>query len=224
MLCTVDPRLEFQNLKKTEIHRTINELVLQNYQGENYFKYVLTKEFLTRKVIAAFEVKVNESRVDFLSINGETKSFEIKSPLDNFSRLEKQLDNYSRVFEYNYVVVSHLNLTEALFRTPENYGVWVVKGLKRQEYRKAEKNPILDSRAQLSLLTKIELTKTFGTTLFENILCDFTGDRINELFKEVLKNRYNKRWCFIKDNQNEILPIDYQFFFNSNIPPSLIYS
>ncbi|MBL7835996.1 MAG: hypothetical protein JNM67_00625, partial [Bacteroidetes bacterium] len=52
----------FNHLSKFELAKIINNLALKNYDGEQILKFRLAKEFVTKKYVAAFEVKVKSSR------------------------------------------------------------------------------------------------------------------------------------------------------------------
>jgi hypothetical protein len=212
-----------QSMTKYELHSAINKALIDNYSGESSIKAFLVKEFLAKNVVASFEIRVKNSRVDFLTINGETTSFEIKSELDNLQKLSRQTENYSRVFEYNYIVIDRKHLARADTIIPDNYGIWIYSNNKKQVFRKAKKNLVLDSRMQLQLLTKKELQKTFSETDREIIIENPPLESINLHFKQCLKERYFKRWEYLKIHQQSIFPIDYQFFFNKNVNPSIIY-
>lgn len=93
-----------------------------------------------------------------------------------------------------------------------------------QMIRKPTLNKLLQAETQLSLLSKKEMQKHFGSTELEIILKMLDSIQINERFKKALRERYQTRWNFIVENDNEILPIDIQFFFNKNIKPTFIYS
>lgn len=216
-------RQDASEMSKLDLHYTINEALINNYSGELTFKSFLVQEFISKNVIAAFEIRVNSSRIDFLTINGNTTSFEIKSQVDDLRKLEKQVGNYNQVFEYNYIVVDERHLSKALQILPENYGIWIYKHSKKEIARKASANSNLNSKAQLQLLTKKELLKYYQSNSISSIISSSGSESINKIFKECLKSRYNNRWSYIKENKNNILPIDYQFFFNKNISPRIIY-
>lgn len=215
---------KYNNLNKHEIASIINQDILKFYNGENVLKYRIANEFRKKKYVAAFEVKVKSSRADFLVINGDTKSFEIKSKIDTLNRLKKQTDDYSDVFEYNNVVVDIVHLEKVLDIIPDYYGVWYYDGNKKSVARQAKYTPNLNSLEQLKMLNKNELMQVFRSFEIDSILKTYTKEEINKSFKAALKKRYFKRWEFLTTNWNEILPIDIQFFFNSNIDPKLIYS
>jgi hypothetical protein len=225
LLTLVYPDLNFQDWQKSRLHELVNNVVIKKHNGELVLKYYLFQHFYKKNVTAAFEIKVNNSRVDFLTINGTSKSFEIKSGLDNLSKLKKQSADYLLVFDYNYLVVDEKHLENALEMVPQCFGIWTFsKGAKRIIHRNALLNIKIDPEAQLRLLTKRELYQQFKEKKdISNILRDFNINEINYHFKSALKKRYQRRWDFIIEHRKSILPIDLQFFFNRNIEPAIIY-
>jgi len=214
---------KFNELSRFELIKTINDAVFKNYEGEQILKFKLAKEFIKKDYVAAFEVRVNTSRTDFLVINGDSKSFEIKSKIDTLYRLKKQIDDYGDVFEYNHVVIDKTHLRKVIDMVPEHYGVWCFEGSKKVVYKDAKYSPNINAISQLNLLNKKELTKYFMSSFKEDILLQFDHSIINDLVKESLKARYMKRWSFILNNWDDIIPIDLQFFFNTNLSPDIIY-
>lgn len=214
----------FDGWEKFTLHKAINDVVFENYNGEHVLKYKLAQLFRCKEYVGAFEVKAKSSRADFLVINGETKCFEVKSKIDTLGRLNKQSQDYKDIFEYNTVVVDKRHLQAVKRIVPEYYGIWYFQGHKRIEYRKALLSPFINAEAQLAILTKKELKRFFGDADAQMILKWLSGTEINQRLKDALKYRYQIRWNFIKNNWDNILPIDLQFFFNTNVCPKLIYS
>jgi len=210
---------------KYELHSLINEILTKSYKGEAILKAKLVEMFITKKVTSAFEIKVNNSRVDFCKVNGDTVSYEIKSGIDNLNKLAKQINDYEKVFEYNYIVVDEIHHQSAQKLIPEHYGIYVFTKNKLIEDRRALVNQNLDPVIQLSLFTKREFLQSFKifSTHTEVIKEQFGSSGINEHFKIMLKKRYQKKWKFLKNNFSNILPIDYQYFFHHNIEPAVIY-
>ena len=224
LVATIDPVLDASNLCKFDLHRRINQAIVGHYPGEQVLKYNLFQEFRKKNVVAAFEMNVGTSRVDFVTINGYSTSFEIKSSLDNLDKLSKQTTDYTTAFEYNYVAVDECHLNKIADKIPEHFGIWTFLNGRKVVRRSAELNTAIDSSAQLSLLTKKEIRSFFGNQITAaEILKSLSGEKINELFKLALKQRYQKRWSFITTHAEVILPIDLQFFFNRNIHPDYIY-
>lgn len=210
-------------MPKAQLHRIINDILLKHYNGEEILKYHIAKYFLKRDYVAAFEVNVINSRADFLAINGNTKCFEIKSKIDTLKRLDKQIHTYKDVFEFNTVIVDEKHIDSVRKLLPDYYGIWMFKGNKLFVFKNASISPELNPRIQLDMFTKKELTRHFGINDRNIIHKEFNGQTINTILKITLKERYITRWNFVKNNWIRILPMDLQFFFNSNIDPDLIY-
>jgi hypothetical protein len=226
LLMSIFPAIDFKGWEKLKLHRLLNEVLLKKHSGEQILKYHLFHHFQKKNVIAAFEVKVRKSRLDFLAINGDSKSFEIKSGLDNLYKLKKQSEDYILVFDYNYLIVDEKHLDQALELAPSCFGVWSFSELGvRKNHRKAMPNHKIDAEAQMRLLTKKELLQQFKDLngLTQDILRHYTENEINQRFKEALKLRYQRRWDFLLNHRDIILPVDIQFFFNKNIEPGIIY-
>jgi len=215
---------KLDGLTKYQLHQKTSNILLRHHQGEQSLKYKLARAFRKKDYVAAFEVRAKDSRADFVVINGDSKCFEIKSKVDTLRRLDKQSADYHHVFEYNTVVVDSKHLETIASTLPQHYGIWYFDGNRRVEYRAADRSPSLDPIAQLAMLTKQERKTAFGNTELNAILSDFDADTINEGLKTILKKRYADRWQFINYHWKEILPIDLQFFFNTNVHPGLIYA
>ena len=210
---------------KADLHWLVNEMLLEQFKGEVTLKARLVNLFLRQNVTAAFEIKVHRSRADFLTLNGVSKSFEIKSALDNLQKLPKQINDYLRVFDYNYLVIDECHYKKVLTIIPDHYGIMVLHGHQLTEDRPAALNTCLDSETQLKLFTKKEFAQTFripGISMHE-VLINFEPEEINDCFKGMLQKKYARKWEFICKNAAVIHEIDYQFFFQHNIAPHIIY-
>lgn len=214
---------KYEGLTKYQLAKTVNDVVFKHYDGEQILKYKLAKEFRNKKYVAAFEVKAKSSRTDFLVINGDTKSFEVKSKIDTLNRLNKQVRDYGDVFEFNTVVIDKVHLSNVIEIIPDYYGIWYFEGSKKIIYRAAEYSPKINAKEQLGLFNKKELMKSFGSVDRDEILVSNDSAKINQELKDMLKKRYFDRWNFVQSNWNQILPIDLQFFFNTNVKPEIIY-
>jgi hypothetical protein len=220
------PGETFEGYTKHDLHKVLNKILLNRYRGEEVLKYKLF-EFYSNKAntVAAFEIKVNSSRADFLAINGHTNNFEIKSLLDNFSKFQKQAQDYELVFEFNYLIVDECHVQKAQSILSDKWGLWVYENDRIKILRRPRLNQETNPRTQLSLLTKNELINFFPIQngSISQILSNHSSSDINRQFKRILKSRYKSRWEFIIGNRKQILPLDLQFFFNNNILPKNIY-
>lgn len=217
--------VDFSNYSKLMLHRFFNDSLINYYNGELLLKYQLFKRVAGKNLIAGFETRVENSRVDFITVNGVSTSFEIKSELDNLDKLSKQSLSYLKVFDYNYLVIDPKHKKGALEILPPSFGVLIFSKGRRVFERPAVQNRLLDPASQLNMLTKRELKLAFNNLFVAAEIRNRVSDeRINYKFKQALKARYKARWEFLVSNKHEILPIDLQFFFNRNIEPSLIYN
>ena len=223
MLCAFFNSEEYQAYSKFEAAKVVNDVLCTHYQGEELLKYRLAKQFISQQAVGAFEVKANSSRADFLVINGETYSFEIKSRVDTLNRLSKQVADYGDVFEYNTVVIDKDHLGKVPSLLPVYYGVWYYDGERQVVHREAKYSPVLSAIGQLKLFNKMELRRAFGTVEHPQVLTHFDHQQINAALKETLKARYAKRWGFVKEYWGKILPIDLPFFFSTNVRPEIVY-
>ena len=225
ILSSLLPENDFSSYTKKELHVAFNYILTNRFKGESGLKAKLVSMFVAKDVTAAFEIKVNNSRVDFLTVNCDTKSYEIKSGIDNLNKLAKQVSDYEKVFEFNYIVIDEKHLQGAVDLIPQHYGIYVMEKEKLVRKKIAEKNCCLEPEMQIQLFTKKELQQQFKNVELNvaEIAKQFSATEINESFKTMLKKRYEKRWQFLKQNMDEILPIDYQFFFHHNIEPKIIY-
>jgi hypothetical protein len=215
---------KYNEYNKLQLAKKINDTIFDNYEGEQILKFKLAKEFNKKKYIAAFEVKAKNSRTDFLVINGDTKSFEVKSKIDTLNRLSKQVIDYGDVFEYNTVVIDKCHLNKVVKLLPEYYGIWYYEKNKKIVYQEAKYSPKINPLEQLGLFNKKELLKSFNSFDIDFILKTNQPADINQSLKDTLKERYSNRWLFVQENWDNILPIDIQFFFNTNVKPEIIYS
>lgn len=214
---------EFDKLSKYQLHKLINDSLLNYYEGEEVVKFKLAQLFRGKDYVSAFEVNVKNSRADFLAINGDSKCFEVKSKIDNLQRLEKQSIDYKDVFEYNTIVIDKKHLDAVYKLVPDYYGIWYFDGYQKIEFRAAKLSASINSNSQISALNKKERLIHFGLIECDAITSQFDSCFINQKFKVALKSRYMLRWEFVNSHWDEILPIDLQFFFNTNIDPNLIY-
>ncbi|MCM1157987.1 MAG: sce7726 family protein [Bacteroidales bacterium] len=225
-------------MAEQNIHAIYNNIILQYYPNEicikaNFIKQVLMKG---KSHVTIFELPVGSSRVDLCKINGTSVAYEIKTDLDNFNRLEKQIKDYNKIFEEVYIICSELNIDNIISVIPETCGVYSYKQTKSGRYifkiyRAAQKNAQLETTKQLQILRKTEFYQFFkiSTDFFnKKDLIEITRQLydeafINRVFKQILKKRFEKQWTFLKQNYKDIYEIDYQWFYKNQVEPSRIY-
>jgi len=215
----------------------VNKFLLHYYPNETAVKSAFINKILFKESnhVSIFELNVGNSRVDLCKINGISTAFEIKTDLDNPKRLGQQMTDYFKVFEKVYLICSTNNFDIMLPYIPEECGIYTYSITKTGNYvfkrkRTAIKSTHISPIAQLSIFTKRELKVYFDCPIYEdkedmiNLIIKQKSDKeINKMFKDYLKNKYHKKWEFLVENKDDILEIDYQWFFKNMIDPEIVY-
>lgn len=96
-----------------------NEYVYQSAIVQNVLlgKHSLNTASMVR------EFRVGKSRADVVILNGTSTVYEIKSERDTLQRLEKQVEDYSKVFARSYVIASQDHVEAVLKLIPSHVGV-----------------------------------------------------------------------------------------------------
>ena len=72
------------------------------------------------------EMHIGRSRADIMMVTDDAiTGLEIKSDVDSFSRLNKQVLDYDDYFDYNYIVIGKRHLKCVEEHIPESWGVIV---------------------------------------------------------------------------------------------------
>ena len=221
-------------------NKLINLILLTYYPSERVIKHALVDFLKTNQDTILFEMPILSSRVDIGRINGNSYAYEIKTELDSLNRIEKQINDYSQVYEYIILVIAPLFLKEVLDLVPDYCGIWVYNHDKKSKKitfskkRSPRKSPFLNSSSQLNSLSQYSLYSILKSKNIKNIPLNkedkiklikglYKPRTINTKFKALTKQAYKNNWNFIVENYSSILPIDVQTFFNNPIEPNLVY-
>ena len=101
------------------------------------------------------EFCVGKTRTDAMLVSDKLVGFEIKSDRDSLSRLERQVKDYSRFFDLNYVVVGTRYLEKVKAIIPECWGIFHV-------YLNEENMLLLEIEREASKNDKVRLTNQFA--------------------------------------------------------------
>lgn len=210
--------------KSDDSRKIVNAVTNYNYPNEIAIKSSFINNVLLKlkNQITIFELNIGECRADLCKINGKSTVYEIKTDLDNFKRLDKQLQEYSSIFEETYIICSEKRIHEVLKIVPQFVGVYSYRFTARKNYRfkkirNAVESPNLNKYKQLKVFTSYEKS-------YYSINEKSNNDEINKCLKLALKNRFEDKWTFLTKNHNEIFEIDYQWFYKNRINPEIIYS
>jgi hypothetical protein len=94
-----------------EIISEIYERIGKEKRNEYFYLNTLLNKLLTRRhnvltTTALSQIWIGQAKADFVMINGWGQVYEIKSELDNFERLERQLHEYYKAFSLVSVVTA----------------------------------------------------------------------------------------------------------------------
>lgn len=103
------------------------------------------------------EKSIGNSICDVMAVTDRLIGFEIKSDLDNYTRLQEQVKSYMAFFDENYLVVGERHIHSAAERVPDSWGILCVTESGISLVRKATINISVSRRKQLSILWKLEL-------------------------------------------------------------------
>lgn len=147
----------------------------KSYRNEYFYKNTLLNKLLlgvhsVNTTTALTEIPVGGAKPDFILINGKAIVYEIKTELDNFERLERQINEYYKAFDHVAIVTYMKNIDAVLrkiSRIDKPVGLFILQKnnrlktiIKPSEYRKD-----IDREVIFKILRKKE---------YENIIkCNF---------------------------------------------------
>ena len=90
---------------------TIFKRLLREYRYEYIYKNAVAKKILLGKhnLNTAFmltEFRADDCKADTVILNGTSYVYEIKTEMDSFDRLDRQISAYRKVFDYITVISS----------------------------------------------------------------------------------------------------------------------
>lgn len=184
------------------------------YIYDSDIRKVLYSEFLKEKkftknpketiIIDEFSSSYSSARIDISVLNGSLYGYEIKSERDTLERLPKQIEYYSKIFEYITVVTTKKYTKKINEIVPEFFGIFLIENkkgiLKLKKIRSPKKNRNIDyfelakllwreelkeilkenKIKKVSSLTRIELTKKVAENIPNDIIKNFVLTKIKD--------------------------------------------
>jgi hypothetical protein len=120
-----------KNLSLFNFFNWVYDLLFKNYRNEYIYKNIIANKILLGKhnlstAQMLTEFRAGKCKADAVIINGTSTVYEIKSEFDSFTRLQKQLDAYSQVFDHINIITSLQQTQKLLPELPEKIGILVV--------------------------------------------------------------------------------------------------
>lgn len=108
------------------------------------------------------EKQMGKSRADVVMITPEALyGIEIKSDADTYVRLERQVKDYNKFYDYNYIVVGSSHAHHVEEHVPAWWGIIVVEEIEDKldfyRLRKPERNPKMKWKWKIRLLWRPEI-------------------------------------------------------------------
>lgn len=116
---------------KTKIE-SLYKIIEKHYRNEYLFKNIIFNKMLLGRhslntTSALTELWINNSKADFVMFNGKATVYEIKTMLDNLDRLDNQIRDYYKVFDYVEIIVDEVHLPKIIERyTESNVGISIL--------------------------------------------------------------------------------------------------
>lgn len=145
-------------------------------------------------------------RADVALVNGHLEGFEIKAERDTLKRLPAQVEAYSQVFEFSWVVTTPGHLAGVREVVPKGWGLLVAKGDELVQVRRARRNVRRSTEHLARLLWRDEaltFLETLGLSkglkskpkiaLFAALAQAVTADALSTYVRACLKSRANWR-------------------------------
>lgn len=103
-------------------------ILFKSYRNEYIYKNAIANKILlgrhslnTSHMLTEF--RVGNCKADVVVVNGTSAVYEIKSELDSFSRLENQVKNYLKIFDYINVITSASQVNKLKSILPDKVGI-----------------------------------------------------------------------------------------------------
>lgn len=154
---------EHNAVNNLQLIKEIYTVLEENYRCEYFFKNKLfnkvLKEYSLSTTTAFNEFKIGNSKADLILLNGSIKIFEIKTELDDLSKLKKQIQDYQKVAEY-VNIVSDSKFINKLTEEYRNTAVGIIEFTEKKSLKvckKAQSNQLnFDFETMFKLLHKSE--------------------------------------------------------------------
>lgn len=168
----VNKFLDIEKGKNQLLIKKIYEYMSKNYRNEYFYQNTLLNKLLLGRhslntTTALTQIPIAKSKADFILINGKAVVYEIKTELDTFERLEKQLEDYYKAFDHICVVTCESNC-EKLEKLLENTSVGI--------YILTDKNTLKFKKEPIKNVERLEhksIFKILHKKEYENILLEY---------------------------------------------------
>ena len=184
-----------------------------------YLSFLKEKKFIKKPestvIIDEFSSSYSSARIDISVLNGSLHGYEIKSERDTLERLPKQVEYYSKIFEYLTVVTTQKYTEKINEIIPDFFGLFIVEkkanDLKLKKIKYPKKNKNIDYFELTKLLWKDELKEVLKENNIKKVSSltrleltikateNISPDIIRRFVLKKIKNRANNRAVSIQE-------------------------
>ncbi|HEY6872836.1 MAG TPA: sce7726 family protein [Geobacteraceae bacterium] len=134
-----------------EFYDSIFKLLIREYRHEYIYKNAIAEKILLGKhnLNTAFmltEFRVDDCKADAVVLNGTSHVYEIKSEMDSFERLDRQLAAYHKMFDFITVITTERLYKSVADRVPAEVGIMVLADgayqFRKKPFREAVSNKV----------------------------------------------------------------------------------
>ncbi|WP_454952425.1 sce7726 family protein [Capnocytophaga granulosa] len=144
----IDKHLNIKNQhykNNADIIKKIYAHLSDDYPCEYIYKNTLFLDIIEKygleDTVVLNELRVGASKADLTMLNGEIKIYEVKTALDDLSKLSKQLRDYQKIADKVYIVTSPKFLDKLSSQYKDsNIGICVLQNNERLKEEKAAKS------------------------------------------------------------------------------------
>lgn len=166
-----------EDVKIKDVFNAYYNLLLSYYKNEYVYKNILIQDIKSNESLNNYalfsELNIGkDSRVDIAHFSQSNHAYEIKTEFDTFARLEKQLMDYAKGFEYVSVVIPESKLKSTLSLVSKSIGIKVLnKDNSLHVYRGASSN--------LDLITHGGLFSLLHEKEFSSLMKKYSGHSVD---------------------------------------------
>lgn len=186
----VNYKLLFGNMS---IEAALFQTLSRYYRNEFFVKQnFIKKNPLSLQSLYGEEINVENSRCDLACFCNHSYVFEIKTKYDNLRRLKKQIESYSKVFEYVYIICSEDKIYDVFKDVPEWCGIFSYKDRSNCSFhlvRRASLSELRDITSMLNCMTLKERHRFIGEDDINTIVNEKDLKGISNSFNSALNCR-----------------------------------
>lgn len=143
----------FPNMTVGEFYDAIFKILVREYRHEYIYKNAIAEKILLGKhslktASMLTEFRVDDCKADVVVLNGTSHVYEIKSEMDSFDRLDRQLAAYRKVFDFISVITTERLYETVKERISKDVGIMVLAN-RGYQFRKEPCREAISNRAHV---------------------------------------------------------------------------